>query len=107
MTVGTGRKGTSLHEPLKDTHFLNVCAHVVDASLGDFVGWVAHDDAGQGGFSSTVAPHDDVDFSSIDGQTHAVEDGRLVNAHVKVLNPHFRPWSSLYWPLSSLLYQGM
>ena len=93
---------------LKDAHFVDVRTHVVDASLGDFVGWMTHDDASQGGFSGTVAPHDDVDFSSIDGQTHAVEDGRLVNAHVKVLNPqnffgHGHPCTGL----SSLLYQGM
>ena len=93
---------------LKDAHLVNVGPHVVDGPLGDFVGRVAHDDAGKGGFSGAVSPHDDMDFTSVDGQIHAVEDGRLLHANVEVFDTqdflaHVHPC----FPVSSLLYEGM
>ena len=69
---------------------------------------MSHDDAGERGFSCAVASHDDVDFSAIDGQVHAVEDGRILHADMEVFDTqdflgHVHPC----YAVSSLLYQGM
>ncbi len=80
---GEKHPGTST---LKHVHLLEVGAHVVDAALRDFVGGVAHDDAGKGGFSGAVSAHDDVDFTAVNHEVHAVEDRGAFNAHMEVFN---------------------
>ena len=40
----------------------------VDFPGCDLVSWVAHDHICEGGFSCTVAPHNHMDFATVDGK---------------------------------------
>ena len=57
-----------------------------DATAGDFIGRVAHDDVSEGGFPCSVSTHDDVDFSAVNFEVQTLDDGCAFYTDVEIFN---------------------
>ena len=72
---------------LKHAQLFKRLALVVDSTLSDFVGRVTHNDTCKRRLSCSVSPHNDVDFSTLNDQIHAIENWRTFHAYMEVFNP--------------------